>query len=103
MLIAAVFALVFEVLRIATRSKFPISAVAIGLGVVIPPESSFMMWFGAAIFTFMEYSNKKKSEETVGYRLWVDGREAICAGLIAGWALMGIGDGIIGALVDFPQ
>lgn len=103
MVVAAVVALVFESMRIATRSKFPLSAVAIGLGVVIPPESTFMMWIGAAIFTVLEHRNRKRPKESTGYRLWVDGREAVCAGLIAGWALMGIGDGIIGALVDFPH
>jgi hypothetical protein len=35
--------------------------------------------------------------------LWVDSKEAVCAGLIAGWALLGIGDGIIAAVTDFPE
>jgi hypothetical protein len=38
-----------------------------------------------------------------GHRLWVESKEAVCAGLIAGWALLGIGDGIIAAVTDFPE
>ncbi|MEY3026992.1 MAG: hypothetical protein RLZZ238_1889, partial [Planctomycetota bacterium] len=39
---------------------------------------------------------------TFGWRLWVDSKEAVCAGLIAGWALLGIGDGVFGALEVYP-
>jgi hypothetical protein len=38
-----------------------------------------------------------------GHRLWVDGREAVCAGIIAGWALLGVGNGIVEAFVTIPQ
>jgi uncharacterized oligopeptide transporter (OPT) family protein len=97
MLIAVVVAIVFEVFRGATRGKFPLSAVAIGLGVVIPPSSSISMWVGAAFFAFMEHRNRTKAEGSFGRLFWVDSKEAVCAGLVAGWALMGIGDGLIGA------
>jgi hypothetical protein len=33
----------------------------------------------------------------------VDSKEAVCAGLIAGWALLGIGDGLIAAFVPYPD
>jgi uncharacterized oligopeptide transporter (OPT) family protein len=76
--------------------------VGIGLGVVLPPESTVMMWIGAAIFTGMERKYHERIGE-FGHRLWVDSKEAVCAGLIAGWALLGIGDGIIAAVTDFPE
>ena len=39
MIVAAVCAVAFEVARIATKGRFPLSAVSIGLGVVLPPEA----------------------------------------------------------------
>jgi len=49
------------------------------------------MFAGAGFFYLMRrrYSEKK---ESTGWKLWVDTQEPICAGLIAGAALMGITD-----------
>jgi len=102
MLAGAVLAIVLEIIRIARKGRFPISAVGIGLGVVLPPESTIMMWIGAAIFTVLERKYLQRIGE-FGHRLWVDSKEAMCAGLISGWALLGIGDGIIAAVSDFPE
>ena len=102
MLGGVIIALVLEALRIVRKGRFPLSAVGIGLGVVLPPESTVMMWIGAAIFTGMERKYHERIGE-FGHRLWVDSKEAVCAGLIAGWALLGIGDGIIAAVTDFPE
>ncbi len=96
MLAGAIIALAFEVARTATKGKFPLSAVGIGLGIVLPPESTLAMFVGACIFSFFE----RKYHHAIGsfgWRLWVDSKEAVCAGLIAGWALLGVGDGIIAA------
>jgi uncharacterized oligopeptide transporter (OPT) family protein len=100
MLAGAVIALAFEVLRTTTRGKFPLSAVAIGLGIVLPPDSTIMMFLGACIFAFFEGRYHEKIG-SFGWRLWVDSKEAVCAGLIAGWALLGVGDGIIAAFVPY--
>jgi hypothetical protein len=102
MLAGAILALFLEIARIARRGRFPISAVGLGLGVVLPPESTIMMWIGAALFTFFERKYHERIGE-FGHRLWVDSKEAVCAGLIAGWALLGIGDGIIAAVTEFPE
>jgi uncharacterized oligopeptide transporter (OPT) family protein len=106
--IAAVAGLVFEVARILSKNKFPISPLAIGLGVVVPPESTIAMCFGALFFWAMgkiyagegsagaEHGSPADLDTTrprsVGYRIWVQAQEPICAGLIAGAALVGIGD-----------
>ncbi len=50
MIVAAVAAVAIEIARIVTKGRFPLSAVSIGLGVVLPPESTFAMWVGAMIF-----------------------------------------------------
>ena len=96
--IAAVAALVMEVLRIRTKNRFPLSPLAIGLGVVVPPDSSLMMFTGAALFWIFGriYGPRPQSQ---GYRLWVDSQEPVCAGLIAGAALVGVGDILVKVFV----
>lgn len=91
MVIAGIVGLIFEVIRIRTRGKFPLSPLAIGLGVVVPPDSTMAMFAGAAFFWLMHkiYHARK---ESFGHRLWIDTHEPICAGIIAGAALVGIGD-----------
>lgn len=91
MVVAALAGLVMEVLRIRTRGKFPLSPLAIGLGVVIPPNSTIAMFAGAAFFAYL---GKKYGEakDTPAHDLWVGAHEPICAGLIAGAALLGIAD-----------
>lgn len=97
MAVAAISAIAIEVARIVTKGRFPLSAVSIGLGVVLPPESVFAMWIGALLFAFM--GRKNKTPGTAGHRLWVEGCEPICAGLISGAALMGIGNAIVNVLI----
>ncbi len=97
MAFAALAALVIEALRIKTKGKFGLSAVAIGLGVVLPPESTLAMFVGALVFWLL--GRKHKAAGTPGHRLWVEGLEPICAGLISGAALMGIGNAIINVLL----
>ena len=97
MLIAAISAVAIEVARIVTKGRFPLSAVSIGLGVVLPPEAVFAMFVGALIFWLMGLRHKTPGSS--GHRLWVDGCEPICAGLISGAALMGIGNAIVNVLI----
>jgi len=89
--IAATAALVIEIVRVRTRNRFPLSPLAIGLGVVVPPESSLMMFLGSLMFWIAARIYGKR-RESAGFRLWLDSQEAICAGLIAGAALIGIAD-----------
>jgi OPT family oligopeptide transporter len=95
MVVASIIAISLEVARIATKNKLPVSPVALGLGVVLPPESTMAMFFGSVFFWSMErvYHSRKG---TFGHKLWVDTKEPICAGLIAGWSLMGIADILAG-------
>jgi uncharacterized oligopeptide transporter (OPT) family protein len=96
--IAAVVGLVFELARVLTKSRFPLNALAIGLGVVIPPESTISMFMGAAFFWLMNRRYESKPE-SFGNKLWVQTHEPICAGLIAGAALVGIVDAVLAAFV----
>ncbi|MCC6214655.1 MAG: OPT/YSL family transporter [Polyangiaceae bacterium] len=91
MLVAAVAGLVLEVARIRSHGRLPLSPLAVGLGVVVPPESTIAMFAGAAFFHWMERRHAGHAG-TPGYERWVGGKEPICAGLIAGAALLGIAD-----------
>ena len=91
MVVAAFAGLAMEILRIRTHGRFPLSPLAVGLGVVIPPESTIAMFAGAAFFA---WTSRKYGEAkgTPAHELWVGAHEPICAGLIAGAALIGIAD-----------
>ncbi len=91
MIIAAVVGLIMEVARIKTRGKFPLSPLAIGLGVVIPPSSTIAMFAGAFLFWWMHKQHGAR-KGTPKHDFWIGAHEPICAGLIAGAALIGIGD-----------
>ena len=97
MVVAAIVAVVIEVTKIATKGRFPLSAVALGLGVVLPPEATFAMWVGAMMFWWM--GRKHREPGTRGHVVWVEGYESICAGLISGSALIGIGNAILNVLL----
>ena len=96
--IAGIASLVMETLRIRSHGRFPLSPLAIGLGVVVPPDSTLMMFLGALIF-WLAGRRFGDRPESKGYRIWVDSQEPICAGLIAGAALVGIGDILVRVFV----
>ena len=98
MVVAAVAAAAIEIARIVTKGRFPLSAVSIGLGVVLPPEATFAMWVGAMVFWVM--GRRYKAKGTRGHEFWVEGLEPICAGLISGAALMGIGNAVVNVLMN---
>lgn len=96
--IAAAVAVVFEVARMMTKGKFPLSPVSIGLGVVLPPDATVCMWVGALAFHLL-HQRYKSREGSTGHTIWVRALEPICAGMIAGAALTGIGDKLIDVFV----
>jgi uncharacterized oligopeptide transporter (OPT) family protein len=96
--IAAAAAILFEVLKIRTKGKFPLSPVSIGLGVVLPPDATIAMWLGSLFFHFMHRLYVKR-EGSTGHTIWVLSMEPICAGIIAGAALVGIGDKLVEVFV----
>jgi uncharacterized oligopeptide transporter (OPT) family protein len=94
MAIAAAVGLGLELVRILRRRGFPLSPLAIGLGVVIPPDSTIAMFAGAGFFWLMRRRYEPRTE-TRGHLLWVETQEPICAGMIAGAALVGITDVLV--------
>jgi putative OPT family oligopeptide transporter len=87
-LIGAVLGLVLEGVRQATKGRFWLSGVGIGLATVILFNTCFAMFLGASFFWVAERIWSKK--ESAGHRIIVQNQEPICAGVIAGGALMGI-------------
>ena len=97
MVVAAIAAAGIEVARLVTGGRFPITAVSLGLGVVLPPEASFAMWMGALAFWWK--GRKNTTPGTRGHEFWVEGCEPICAGLITGAALVGIANALVNVLL----
>jgi uncharacterized oligopeptide transporter (OPT) family protein len=95
--IAAVVALLMEFARIFTNGRFPLSAVSVGLGVVLPFDSCVAMWIGAMGFWIM--GRLYRTPGTKAHQIWVEGAEPICAGLISAAALMGICDALINVVL----
>ena len=88
-LFGAIAGIALEAIKLATKGRFWLSGVGIGLAFVIPFNTCFAMFVGAAFFWIA--SRRFKNEESAANRIFVQNQEPTCAGLIAGGALMGIG------------
>lgn len=93
MCVASVVALILEIMRIASKNKFPLSPVAIGLAFVVDFKSSLCMFAGSLIFWLLGVGRIK--EEEAPNHFWIQNYEPICAGIIAGASLMGIADMLV--------
>ena len=94
---ASLIGLALEVARFATRGRFPLSAVGLGLAFVIDFGSSFTMFLGSAFFWMMGVG--RRNGDAAQGNLWVENHEPICAGIIAGAALIGILDAVVAAFL----
>jgi uncharacterized oligopeptide transporter (OPT) family protein len=96
-LVGALVGLALELARMATKGRFLLSPVGLGLAFVINFQSAFAMFLGSFFFWIMGVGRKK--EEGAAGNMWTENHEPICAGIIAGAALVGIADGIISNFV----
>jgi uncharacterized oligopeptide transporter (OPT) family protein len=87
-LIGILLGLALEVAKTVTRGRFWVSGVGLGLALVIPFNTSFAMFLGALFFWLVE--RKYPDSNTKANQVIVQNQEPICAGVIAGGALMGI-------------
>jgi uncharacterized oligopeptide transporter (OPT) family protein len=87
--IGAVLGIVLEIVRMASKGKFPLSPVGIGLAFIIPFQICFAMFMGSFIF-WVVGKVWSKPEERMN-EVVVQNQESICAGVIAGAALIGVG------------
>lgn len=82
-LIGAVLGIVLEI----GKRRIPLSAIGLGLGFVIPWNTCFAMFLGSFIFWLLGRTSGKESWTD---RILVKNQEPVCAGVIAGGALMGV-------------
>ncbi len=95
--IGAVAGVVLEIVKVASKGRFPISAVGMGLAFVIPFTTCFAMFFGS--FLFWLAAKSFKNDRSLMKRTFVDNLEPVCAGVIAGGALLGIGAQVFNVLM----
>ena len=86
--IGAGIGILFEMIRAATKGKFWLSAVGIGLAFIIPFSICLAMFMGSFIFWVID-KLWHKPEQGMN-RVFVQNQEPICAGVIAGAALVGV-------------
>ena len=87
-LIGGVLGIIFEMLNIRMKGKFPISPMGMGLAFVMRFTDSMMMGCGSILFWYL--GKKIKDPNTTAYKIWVDNKETICAGIIAGGSIIGV-------------
>jgi len=87
-LVGALLGIILEAIKVSTRGRFWLSGVGIGLAFVIPFNTCLAMFIGSFFFWFA--GKMFKDEESPANRIIVQNQEPICAGVIAGGALMGI-------------
>jgi uncharacterized oligopeptide transporter (OPT) family protein len=88
-IIGAVLGIVGEIIRSVSKGKFPLSPVGIGLAFVIPFSICLAMFFGS--FVFWVFAKLWPRPDQRMNEVFVQNQESICAGIIAGAALVGVG------------
>lgn len=87
-LVGILIGVAMEIGRIVTKNRFPLSPLAIGLGFLVPFNTCLSMFLGSLFFFLME--TWSAFGDTRITKTGAENKEPICAGLIAGGALMGI-------------
>jgi uncharacterized oligopeptide transporter (OPT) family protein len=87
--IGGALGILFEILKKVTKNRFPLSAVGIGLAFVISFSTSLSMALGSILFWALGKIYGKR-QGSGARRLWVENQETLCAGAIAGGAIIGI-------------
>ncbi|HEX7446352.1 MAG TPA: OPT family oligopeptide transporter [Pirellulales bacterium] len=90
-----------EIARMATRGRFPLSPVALGLGFLIPFPTCLSIFVGSLLFWLAEQLFHDKQSR--GNQVVVQNQEPICAGLIAGGSLMGIAVAVAELFLPMPR
>ncbi|OQB94842.1 MAG: OPT oligopeptide transporter protein [Verrucomicrobia bacterium ADurb.Bin118] len=87
-LVGGLLGLALEGIRLATKGRFWLSGVGVGLAAVIPFNTCLAMFLGSLFFWLAERTFKRP--DSAAHRVIVQNQEPICGGVIAGGALMGI-------------
>lgn len=87
-LVGALAGIVLEALKMATKGRFWLSAVGIGLAFVLPFTNCLTMFTGALLVWLAEH--KLQGSEGLWNKVFVKNAEATCAGLVAGGGILGV-------------
>ena len=80
--------IVLTAVRVATKGRFWLSGVGLGLAAIVPFNTCLSMFLGS--FVFWLAGRIWRQEDSRVNRIVVQNQEPICAGVIAGGAVMGI-------------
>jgi uncharacterized oligopeptide transporter (OPT) family protein len=87
-LVGAVLGIVIEIINQKMKGKFIISGVGMGLAAVLTFSDALAMALGA--FAFFFFKKKFSDPKTIRHTVFVENHETVCAGGIAGGAIVGI-------------
>ncbi len=87
-IVGGIIGILLEIVRGASKGKFPVSAVGIGLAFVIPFHICLAMFCGSFVFWVIGKIWPKPAQRP--NEIFVQNQESICAGGIAGAALVGV-------------
>ena len=87
MLLGAILGILMEWANLRMKGRFPLSGVGVGLATVVQFPDVLSMSMGALFFWF---TGRHLKQGTGGHRVFVENRETLCAGIIAGGSLIGI-------------
>ena len=88
-LIGGLTGIALEIVRMASKGRFPLSPVGLGLAFVISFQTCLAMFLGALIIWLLGRAFPRP-EQAVN-RTIVQNYESVCAGTVAGAALIGVG------------
>jgi uncharacterized oligopeptide transporter (OPT) family protein len=117
--VGALVGLAVEVSKQVTKNRFPLSAIGLGLAFVLPFNNVWVMFLGALVYWLVDRRGKRWTaahaapeaapkpavQKKPWYVLGSENAEVICAGIIAGGALMGVFVQVMDVLVlkDFED
>jgi uncharacterized oligopeptide transporter (OPT) family protein len=87
MLAGGVLGIALEWANLRSGGRFPLSGVGIGLATVVTFPDVLSMSLGALLFWLL---GRRLRAGSASHRVFVENRETLCAGVIAGGALIGI-------------
>lgn len=87
-LVGAVSGILFEIFSQRSKGKFPISPVAFGIAFVLQFNDILSFFIGSSVFYLLE--KKPENLRSKLYQDFVENRESIAAGIIAGGSIIGI-------------
>ena len=87
MLLGAILGILMEWANLRMKGRFPLSGVGVGLATVVQFPDVLSMSTGALFFWFM---GRRLKQGASGHKVFVENRETLCAGIIAGGSLIGI-------------